>query len=514
MSQGLTENATPKSPAPPEAQNVQPSPPEPTPPAPTETAPPNAHKAAAPKPHAFPQKKTTSPDSRESYAGKVVVIPVGEKDLLSSARFQFMSRTLKRASAEQAEAVIFDLNTPGGLAWDTTTFIMQDLQELDLKSFAFVNPRALSAGALISIGTDAIYMSPASSIGAATPVNSTGEAMGEDERAKMNSAIMAMSRAVAARKGHNPAILDAMIDKDVGLKIGDKQLSEKGRILTLTADEAVAQYDGKPLLAKAIVSSLEELVAQEKLSGELVKAEPQGFEFIAILISQWAPILLMVGIVCGYIEMQHPGFGLPGIVAILAFSLFFFGHYVAGSLVGYELIALFVVGVILLIVEFFVLPGIILPGLLGMICIGIALVLTMASWDFATPEEGTSWMQIPWAFLLTAMLNFAIAVVGSMVLSALVIRFLPESRAFAPMILASSLEGAGQATIDGQAAEAILRFNVGMKGVTMGALRPYGTVKFGEEQTVAKSEKAYLNPDQAVEIIHIHQGTIVVRELS
>jgi membrane-bound serine protease (ClpP class) len=146
-----------------------------------------------------------------SYSGKVVVIPVGEDDLISRARFEFMSRTLERCTVEGAEAVIFDLDTPGGLLWDTVELMMTDLQKLKPRSFAYVNPRALSAGAMIAVATDGIYMAPTSSAGAASPVYGGGE-MGDAERAKMNSATMGMARAVAKQKGHNPAVIEAMID--------------------------------------------------------------------------------------------------------------------------------------------------------------------------------------------------------------------------------------------------------------------------------------------------------------
>ena len=183
-----------------------------------------------------------------SYAGKVVIFPVGEEDLIARARFEFMSRTLKRCTAEGAEAVIFDLDTPGGLLWDTVELMMTDLQKLKPRSFAFVNPRALSAGAMIAVATDGIYMAPTSSAGAASPVYGSGEEMGEAERAKMNSATMSMARSVAKQKGHNPAVIEAMIDMGKELKVNGKTIDTKKEILTLDAEQAVQLVDGKPRL--------------------------------------------------------------------------------------------------------------------------------------------------------------------------------------------------------------------------------------------------------------------------
>src|SRR5688572_24716649 len=123
--------------------------------------------------------QVTAMGADANYKGKVVVIPVGEEDLIARARFEFMSRTLERCTAEGAEAVIFELDTPGGLLWDTVDLMMIDLQKLKPKSFAFVNPRALSAGAMIAVATDGIYMAPTSSAGAASPVYGNGEQMAD-----------------------------------------------------------------------------------------------------------------------------------------------------------------------------------------------------------------------------------------------------------------------------------------------------------------------------------------------
>ncbi|MCB1226391.1 MAG: hypothetical protein KDK99_11305, partial [Verrucomicrobiales bacterium] len=311
------------------------------------------------------------PTRQGPYTGKVVRIPVGEEDLITPARFEFMSRTLERCTDEGAEAVIFDLDTPGGLAWNTTSLMMNDLQKLAPRSFAFVNPRALSAGAMIAVATDAIYFAPAGSSGASTPIYQ-GVEMGDAERAKMNSAIMSMARTVAKQKGHDPRVIEAMIDMDRELVVNGQVLCAKGEILTLDAEEATLLVDGKPLFAKDIATSLDDIKQAENLTGETITAEPVGFEQIAIWVTRYASILILIGIAGAYLEMQTPGFGLPGFVSLTAFGLFFFGHYAAGSLVGHEAttaIVVFFLGIILLIVEFFVLPGTLIFGILGFFCV-------------------------------------------------------------------------------------------------------------------------------------------------
>jgi membrane-bound serine protease (ClpP class) len=456
---------------------------------------------------AGPALAKPAPAKQGDFTNKVVVIPVGQEDLINPARFEFMSRTLKRATEEGAEAVVFDLDTPGGLAWDTNTLMMQDLQKLACRSVAYVNPRAISAGALIAVATDVIYMSPVSSIGAATPVNSDFQSMGKDERAKVNSAYKGMAHSVASAKGHNTAVVDAMIDKDVGLKIGDEEICRKGSILTLDQKQATKEYNGRPLLAKAVVKDLAELRQREGFKGETIIAEPHGFEKIALLIAQYASVLILIGLAAGYLEMQHPGLMIPGIVAAVAFSLFFFGHFVAGSLAGYETVVVFVIGLLLLIVEFFIFPGHIIPGLLGLIMVLGALLYTMAGWGATVPEGGT--FPVNFANYSVPLRNIGVAFIGAIAVVAMAMRFLPSVGPFKQLVLHARVGGA-QASIEGAAQAQASKINVGDLGNTYSALRPYGNVNFSGLHMEAMVEGDYLPPQTAVRVVSIEGGKVVV----
>lgn len=451
-----------------------------------------------------------------SYKGKVVVIPVGEQDLIARARFEFMSRTLERCSDEGAEAVIFELDTPGGLLWDTVDLMMNDLQKLKPRSFAFVNKRALSAGAMIAVATDGIYMAPAGTAGAASPVYGGGQEMGEAERAKMNSATMGMARAVAKRKGHDPRVIEAMIDMSRELKIGDLVLDDKDSILTLDAEQAILKLDnGKPVFAKGIVETLDEIKKAEGLKGETVIAEPTGFENIAIWVTKYAALLIIVGLAGGYLEMQAPGFGIPGFVSIAAFSLFFFGHYVAGSLVGQEafaaVAAMFVIGIALVVVELAIFPGLLVPGILGFVLIMVALVYTMSGWELpvnpvvpgvpAEPGEGGGFDLNIYA---TGLRNFAIGILGAGVLILAVFRFLPQTGPFQRLVLATSIDG-GDAMMP-----PTVTLQVGDEGLACSALRPYGTVQFGERRVEAMVESGYLQSGSSVRIREIQGPKVIV----
>jgi len=460
-----------------------------------------------------------SPTRQGPFTGKVVRIPVGEEDLISPARFEFMTRTLERCTAEAAEAVIFDLDTPGGLAWDTTNLMMRDLQKLGPPSIAYINPRALSAGAMIAIATDAIYIAPAGSTGAATPIYGTGQEMGDAERAKMNSAMMSMARTVAKEKGHDPRVIEAMIDMDRELIVNGQVLCAKGEILTLDAEEATMISDGKPLFAKAIASTLDDVKTAENLKGATVTAEPLGFERVAILITKYASILILLGIAGAYMEMQAPGFGLPGFVSLIAFSLFFFGHYVAGSLVGHETtfaIAVFIVGIIFVAVELLVFPGTMLPGILGFICIMGALVFTMSGWEIAPidptiTKDATEATPTRFAFTLstyaTGLRNFAIGITGATALLMLLARYLPQVGPFKHMTLATTAGGSLAETPASLSAAAV---RPGDEGIARSALRPYGTIEIAGRQMEATVDSGYLQSGTPIRIREIQGLKIIV----
>ena len=470
------------------------------------TAPPSAKAEAVGAP-----TKINNPvlNRDQSYAGKVVVIPVGQDDLILPARFEFMKRTLTLCNVQGAEAVIFELDTPGGLAWDTISLMMQDLQGLKSRSFAFVNTRAISAGAMIAMATDTIYMAPASAIGASTPVSGDGAPLAQAERAKNNSAFMGMARTVVREKGHDVRIIEGMIDMDRGLSINGQVIIPKGEIVTLDSEQATMLINGKPLLAKGIVKSIQEIKQRESLLGEVITAEPTGFEMIAIWVTRYAAILILIGLAGGYLEMQTPGFGLPGFVSVAAFALFFFGHYVAGSLAGRETMvvsAVFVVGIILIGVELLAAPGTIVPGILGFLCVMVALVYAMSGWEVLQPS-GTSAGSFNLAPYAAGFRNFALGVTGAAVLITLLCLWLPDLRPFRTLILQTS---AGGTLNDAPAMRDAIRAQAGDCGVARSALRPYGTIDLGGRLIEAMVEDGYLQSGTPVRVREIRGEKIIV----
>ncbi|MBT7982077.1 MAG: hypothetical protein HN584_05870, partial [Akkermansiaceae bacterium] len=387
----------------------------------------------------------------ESYAGKIVVIPIGMESLVRKTKFEFIQRIIKKAEEDQASAIIFDLNTPGGIAWYTEEIMLSDLQNLSLPTYSFVNPKAMSAGALIAIATDYIYMHEPSTIGAAAPVMGNGQDIPEAMLKKVLSDIVSTADNVARLKGHDPAIAKAFIDTKAELTIELPVITSEGNLsyenaftpdsendlLVLNAWEATQVINGKKVFATDIASSLEDLVQKAKLKGEIITAKPLGFELVGDWIVKLAPWLLLFGIAGAYMELKVPGFGLPGFLSLICFGLFFFGHNVAGYMAGFEAIGVFTLGLILVLLELFVFPGILVFGLLGVFCIIGSLIYSMVdplnlNWDGSVNFSALG------VLLGGPVMNVLIAFAGALVVALFLMRYMSS----VPMIRWMVLEEA------------------------------------------------------------------------
>src|SRR5437016_8921216 len=281
------------------------------------------------------------------HKGDVVVVPLrGE---ISPSLLMFLRRAEKLAETNGASAIIFEMNTYGGRL-DAAEEITSVLNHAKIPTYTFIDSNAGSAGALVALATQHIYMAPVSAIGAAAPVLSTGEDLPLTQREKTISYWSALIRSSALKNGHNPDIGEAFMDKEKEVKIGDRVVHAKGTLLTLNAQEATELINGKPLLADGLADSVADLAKKAGLKGALVAVDPSGFERLAFWITSLAPLLLLLGIICAYLEFKMPGVSMPGIIAAICFALFFAGHYLAG-LAGWEVVALFVLGVVFVLVE-------------------------------------------------------------------------------------------------------------------------------------------------------------------
>lgn len=426
-------------------------------------------------------------------AQKVYVLPI--RDDIMPPLVYVVRRGVKEAMEAKADLLVLDMETNGGRV-DVTEEIIGILAKFPGKTATFVNKKAFSAGAFIAFATQKIFMAPQSVIGAAAPVMAAPgggvQEIGGTMEIKTSSAISALVRANAEKNGHNPKVADAMVKKTTKLVIDDQVINKEGDILTLTNVEAAREYGepAKPLLSAGTVESLEAVLKRLNLAGAAVThIAPSGVEKLGSWVNAIAPILLIIGIAGIYIEFKTPGFGLPGIIGITAFAIYFFGGYVAG-LTGLEWVALFIVGLALVALELFFFPGTLLLGLTGFGLIFVSLVMAMV-------DRYPGMSGLPTLPELSMPLNdLAIAFVGAIVVILVLSRVLPKTSLY-PALVSQGASGVQSDAV----LTATHHQRLGWEGIALSPLRPGGKAKFGEEILDVVSEGDLIEKGRKVRII-------------
>ncbi len=424
------------------------------------------------------QENTPTPEK----SAKVVVIPV--RDEISDPVLYILRRGIKEAIEQKADTVVLDMNTPGGSV--ATTFeILLALEKFPGKTVTYVNRDATSAGALISAGTNEIWMSPKGTIGSSEPVLATGGDISESMRRKVISYIKARVRAITDGQGYRGDVISAMIDPDIEFKIGEQVIKEKGGLLNLTAREATATYGDPPvsLLAAGTATTIDDLLDQLHGKGnyQVQQFEPSWAEKLAQYLNAVTPLLLAIGMLALFIEFKTPGFGFFGITGIVLLGVVFFGKHVAG-LSGYEPFLLLALGLALIAVEIFFMPGSVAPALTGGILVLASLVWAMMDiW----PGEPISFSSDA---LLRPLLDVTLGVVGAIVLFVALLKFLPQGGPWGNMILQTTVAGEPKLRPihgheEGHADAASL---VGMTGRAVTSLFPSGQVEINSKRYEAK----------------------------
>src|SRR5438128_5623062 len=446
---------------------------------------------------------STSAHAREViHKGDVVVVPLrGE---ISPSLLMFLRRAEKAAENSGAAAIIFEMNTYGGRL-DTAEEITSVLNHATIPTYTFINSNAGSAGSLIALATQHIYMAPVSAIGAAAPVLPTGEDLPATEREKTISYWSALIRSTAIRNKHNPDIGEAFMNKDKEVKIGDRVIHPKGTPLTLNAQEATEQINGKPVLADGVADSIVDLTQKAGLKGNIVSLDPSGFEQLAFWITALAPLLLLGGIIGAYLEFKIPGASLPGIISAVCFALFFLGHYLAG-LAGWEAVALFVLGIVLVLIEIlFFAHSTIVFGV-----VGAFLILASLLWAMIDRYPGETFFPRP-AMLAVPLRNLFLALVGAAIVIWLLARYLPRTsiyRRFALMI--TNPPGPSLAGAPRQFATA-LSLAPGTQGVSLSILLPSGKARFAGHVVDVVTEGEYVAPNTPITVIQTDGMRVVVK---
>jgi membrane-bound serine protease (ClpP class) len=439
------------------------------------------------------------------HKGDVVVVPISGE--ISPSLLAFLRRALKAAETSGASAIIFEMNTYGGRL-DSAEEITSALNHATIPTYTFINSNAGSAGALIALATQHIYMAPVSAIGAAAPVLPTGEDLPLTAREKTISYWSALIRGSALKNGHNPDIGEAFMNKEKEVKVGDRVIHPKGTLLSLNAQEATEKINGKPLLADGVAESIVDLTKKADVKGSVVSIHPSGFEQLALWITALAPLLLLGGIIGAYLEFKIPGATMPGIISAICFALFFLGHYLAG-LAGWEVVALFALGLALVIIEIlFFAHSTIVFGVLGVLLMLASMLWAMVDRYPEQPFFPTGEM------LVVPLRNLFIALVASAIVIWMLAKYLPKTsiyRRFA--LITSNPPGPSLAGVPREFATAV-DLSPGTEGVSLSILRPSGKARFLDQTVDVVTQGEFIPPNTSVTVVRRDGMRVVVKAAS
>jgi len=388
---------------------------------------------------------------------------------INNALYSFIDQSLNQAESQNADFMIIEINSLGGYV-NPALKIRDRIFNSPLKIITFVNGRAWSAAALIALTGDELYIAPGSSIGAA-------ETRPNEE--KYISALRKEFAATAERKGRNTELAEAMVDADIAVE----DIIDKGKLLTLTAEEAV-KYN----IANNIAVNLGEV---QKLSGisdiEIIEIEKTNLQILtSILTNPYISGLILVVAFSGLIfEALTPGFGLGGSIGIAALLLFFGGHILTGSL-GIGMLFLFLIGILLILLEVFIIPGFGIAGISGITAVLVSLF-------FVFPNR-------------TVALNVLLAVVFLTLLSGFImIKIFGTSRFWRKI------------SLDTDSKEYFSSSNkknyVGRTALTLTKLRPAGMIDIDGRRVDAVSEGDFIEKDKQVKVISAAGNRVVVRKI-
>ena len=455
------------------------------------TAPPKAETSppfAPPAKHALPVAQADRGLGRT-----VVVIPItGTIDLGLSP---FVARVLDEH--RDAALIVLNVDTFGGRV-DAAVKIRDALLATKVPVLAFVNRRAISAGALISLAAHHLVVTSGATIGAATPIQLEGNEA-KDAGEKMVSYMRSEMRSTAEARGRSGLIAEAMVDADIEVPGFD----EKGKLLTLTTESALATN-----IADAEIETLPELLNAVGLeAADLVEPTPNWAENVARFLTDpvVSGLLMGLGMLGLFIEFSHPGFVLPGVVGAACLVAFFGGHYIV-ELAGLEELLMFLVGLLLLGIELFVIPGFGLVGMLGIGFILFALVLSLlglplsVSWDSGLVAEAFGGVMLS---IVIAVFLFFIA-----------LRFLPKRRFARGLVLETTL---GKAAVADDADSADWHSSptqwsrfLGHSGVAATDLRLAGKATIDGQLVDVVSFAKYIDAGTPVRVIEVEGVRIVV----
>jgi membrane-bound serine protease (ClpP class) len=426
---------------------------------------------------------------------------------IEPAMWRQTQKSFEEATKINADYIIMNVNTYGGMV-NMADSIRTKILNSKVPVYAYITNNAASAGALISIAADKIYMKNGAKIGSASVVDQTGKIMPEKYQSYMRSTMRATAEAhgkdtIITEKGdtilkwkRNPMIAEAMVDPRIYIE----GVSDTGQIVAFTANEALENG-----YCEAIVGDIKKLLESAQVDNYVIKKyEPTKLEgLIGFLVSPAIQGILIMIIVGGiYFELQSPGIGFPLGAAVIAAVLYFSPLYLEGLAENWEMV-IFILGIILIALEVFVIPGFGIAGIGGIILVLAGLVLSMIDniifdFEFHSTEA--------LAIVLRSLAIVSASIFLSFILSLYLSKKALTSKAFSWIVLSSS-----QQKEDGfVGVETKPKELIGKTGFASTDLRPSGKVDIDDEYYDAKSEIGYINKGEKIKVIDYRTGQVYV----
>jgi membrane-bound serine protease (ClpP class) len=405
---------------------------------------------------------------------------------------RYVDLALDHAEETKTDVVIIEMDTYGGVLTDAKE-IVDKIMRYKKPIWVFINSDAASAGALISIACDSIYMSPGASIGAATVVDASGQKAPDKYQSYMRS----IMRSTAEENKRDPQIAEGMVEEDLEIK----GIKAAGKILTFSTSEAL-----KHGYCEAKVESVEEILKRDNITDyevtvyELSRPE----KIISMVLNPFISGILILIIIAGiYFEMQAPGLGFAGLAALVALILYLIPYYLNGLAENWEIIAFFI-GIMLIGLEIFVIPGFGVAGISGIVITVGALVLIMVNNDAFDFEF------VRMNDLLLALAASLGGMLGGGILLFVLGSRLSGTRFYSRVALTDTQDSSKGYTSNVLVKESLK----GKSGVAQTVLRPSGKIIIDGKLYDAYTRGDFIEKGQAVEVISDEGSALKVKQVS
>lgn len=419
----------------------------------------------------------------------VKVYKMDIKEEIAPPVWHHTKKAFKEAKTHGADLIIIEMNTYGGML-DAADSIRTKILDSKIPVYVFINKNAASAGALISIACDSIYMAPGSSMGAATVVDSKGEVLPDKYQSYMRS----IMRSTAEVNGRNPDIAQAMVDPSIYVA----GVSDSGKVLTFTPSEAIKNH-----FCEAEVNSIKEVLAHAGVKNYTIEKQQltAADKITGFLINPMISGLLIMIIIGGiYFELQTPGIGFPLAAAVVAALLYFAPLYVEGLATHWEIL-LFIAGLILLALEIFAIPGFGVTGFAGIMLITTGLTLSLVK------HIGPGTLDYDLSGVVKAFFLVVISMTLGILISVFLAKRLLESPSFRFALRNRQLASDGFTVADNS-----YKSMIGKEGTAQTQLRPAGKVLIENDVFDAVSQVSYIEKGDAVKVVDYNNGQLIVRK--